>query len=91
MDFKDKVTEISKKAGKVATEIGLNFEDSIEFTLTQEIALKKIKLADIYVEKNLPKSGDDEIADAQAELVLQGELFEQLSDYLLEIFDCDRA
>ena len=90
-DLTSEEIAVHLQAGKVATEIGLNFEDSIEFTLTQEIALKKIKLADIYVEKNLPKGGDDEIADAQAELVLQGDIFEQLSDYLLEIFDCDRA
>ena len=42
------------------------------------------------LEKNLPEKSDDETADAQALLVLQGELLSELCDYLMEIFNCDR-
>ena len=42
------------------------------------------------LEKNLPEKSDDETADAQSLLVLQGELLSELCDYLMEIFNCDR-
>lgn len=77
-------------AGKVATEIGLSFDESLELTLTSDLALKKLKPTDIYLEKNLPEKSDDETADAQSLLVLQGELLSELCDYLMEIFNCDR-
>ena len=79
------------EAGKVVTELSLNFNDDVNFNLTSDLALKKIKLDDIYLEKNLPEKSDNEIADAQALLVIQADILNQLCDYILEIFDCDRA
>ena len=76
-------------AGKVATEIGLTFDDSLELSLTSEIAVKRVKPTDIYLEHHLSEKSDDEIADMQSILVLQGELLTELSLYLLEIFDCE--
>ncbi|NLK85021.1 MAG: recombination-associated protein RdgC [Aeromonadales bacterium] len=78
-------------AGKLVTELGLNFEDNVEFTLTSEIVIKKIKPSDIYLEKNLPEKSDDAIADAEALLVIQGDILTSLTQYLMEIFDCDLA
>ncbi|MGN0915174.1 MAG: recombination-associated protein RdgC [Succinivibrio sp.] len=78
-------------AGKNVTELGLSFDDSVDFALTSELAIKRIKLSDIYLENNLQSGSEDEQADAQALLLLQGELLSQLIDYILEIFDCDRS
>lgn len=90
-DLTSEEIAVHLQAGKLATEIGLNYKDAVEFTLTSDICLKKIKPTDIYLEKNLPEKVDDEVADAQALLTIQGEILEELSDYLLEIFDCERA
>ena len=89
-DLTSEEIAVHLEAGKVATEIGLSFDESLELTLTSDLALKKLKPTDIYLEKNLPKKSDDETADAQALLVLQGELLSELCDYLMEIFSCDR-
>ncbi len=53
--------------------------------------IKKIKPSDIYLEKNLPEKSDDAIADAEALLVIQGDILTSLTQYLMEIFDCDLA
>lgn len=89
-DLTSEEIAVHLEAGKVATEIGLSFDESLELTLTSDLALKKLKPTDIYLEKNLPEKSDDETADAQALLVLQGELLSELCDYLMEIFSCDR-
>lgn len=79
------------EAGKLATEIGLSYDSAVDFTLTSDIALKKIKPTDIYLERNLPEKTEDEIADMQSLLILQGKIFTALCDYLMEVFSCDRA
>ena len=89
-DLTSEEIAVHLEAGKVATEIGLSFDESLELTLTSDLALKKLKPTDIYLEKNLPEKSDDETADAQALLVLQGELLSELCDYLMEIFNCER-
>ena len=77
---------------KSAADIGKEIQDELLKTKeTSDLAFKKIKLDDIYLEKNLPEKSDNEIADAQALLVIQADILNQLCDYILEIFDCDRA
>lgn len=77
-------------AGKVVTEIGLAYSDALNFALSSDISVKRLKPTDIYLEKNLNANPEDETAEMQSLLVLQGELLTELEIYLLEIFDCDR-
>ena len=78
------------EAGKVTTELQLTYQDSLSFVLTSDIALKRMKPTDQYLERNLPEKSDDRTADLQAHLVLQGALLGELSEYLLTLFDCER-
>lgn len=88
-DLTSEEITIHLDAGKMATEIGLCFDESLDFALTSDIAVKRLKPTDIYLEHHLSEKSEDEIADMQSILVLQGELLTELSLYLLEIFDCD--
>ena len=88
-DLTSEEISVHLEAGKIATEIGLTFDDSLEFALTSEIAVKRLKPTDIYLEHHLSEKSDDEIADMQSILVLQGELLTELAIYLLEIFNCE--
>ena len=78
-------------AGKNVYEIALNYDDAVTFSLTNDLTIKKVKPTDIYLEHNLPNKVEDEIADAQSLLILQGEIFTELCSYIMEIFDCDRT
>lgn len=78
------------QAGKVTTELQLMYRDALTLVLTSDIALKRLKPTDQYLERNLPEKSDDRAADLQAHLVLQGELMDELAQYLFEIFDCER-
>ena len=76
-------------SGKVVQEIGLCFDESLEFNLLTDLSVKKLKLTDIYLEHHASEKTDDEIADMQSLLVLQGELFTEFLTYLLELFNCE--
>ncbi len=76
-------------AGKVVTEMQLTYVDSLSLVLTSELSLKRLRPEDLYLERNLPDSADDEAADAQANLILQGELLTSLTTDLKELFECE--
>lgn len=50
-DLTSEEIAVHLEAGKVATEIGLSFDESLELTLTSDLALKKLKPTDIYLER----------------------------------------
>lgn len=89
-DLTSEEISVHLNAGKVVTEIGLAYNDALNFALSSDISVKRLKPTDIYLEKNLNANPEDEIEDLQSQLVLQGELLTELEIYLLEIFDCDR-
>lgn len=78
------------EAGKLTSELQLTYNDALTMVLTSDIALKRMKPTDQYLERNLPEKADDRAADLQAHLILQGELLDELAGYLCEIFDCER-
>ncbi|MBO6257819.1 MAG: recombination-associated protein RdgC [Succinivibrio sp.] len=77
-------------AGKVATEIQVVYDDSLSMVLGSDLSLKRLKPLDQYLERNLPAKSEDAAADIQAHLILQGQLLGEVSELLMEIFDCDR-
>ncbi len=79
------------QAGKVVTEVQLNFDDSLMMVLCSDLSCKRLKPTDQYLERNLPQKTDDAIADMQSHLVLQGEMLKELGSYIMETFDCAKA
>lgn len=78
------------QAGKVVTELQLVYDDALSLVLTSDLAFKRMRPTDQYLEKNLPEKSEDKIADLQSHLVLQGALLDELCNQILEIFDCER-
>ena len=77
-------------SGKVSTEVQVVYDDALSLVLGADLSMKRIKPLDQYLEKNLPEKSDDERADMQSYLIIQGQLFTSLCELLMEIFDCDR-
>lgn len=76
-------------AGKVITELQLTYEDSLSLVLTADLALKRMRPEDQYLERNLPEKVEDHLADEQAQYILQAALFTSLIDSLKGLFDCE--
>ncbi len=77
------------EAGKVVNELQLLYTDALSLVLTSDLALKRVKPTDLYLEKNLPEKADDQVANLQSHLVLQGALLDEIVERILEIFDCE--
>lgn len=77
------------KAGKLITDLQLNFDNSVNFVLSQDLGIKRISLEDQYLEKNLPQKTDDAIADMQGVFIIQADMFSKLVASLIKAFDCD--
>ncbi|MCR5085332.1 MAG: recombination-associated protein RdgC [Succinivibrionaceae bacterium] len=78
------------KAGKEFSEIQLTYDDSLSLVLTSDLALKRIKPTDQYLERNLPGKIEDRNADLQSNLIIEGALLSSLYQRLCEIFDVER-
>lgn len=78
-------------AGKVVTELQLNFADCLSFVLTSDLSLKRINLNDQYLEVNLPQKSDDAVTDLQSFLIVQSEALTSLILSIVKTFDCDIA
>lgn len=75
--------------GKRVNEIQLIFDNSVAFVINTEFALKRIKLTDNYIEKNLSDNLDDKINEIQSHFILQSDIFSKLIANIKEIFNCD--
>ncbi len=78
------------QSGKVSTEVQVIYNEALSLVLTSDLSFKRLKPLDLYLERTLPEQTDDEIANLQGQLVLQGELLNELGLAVMEIFDCDR-
>lgn len=76
-------------AGKVITDLQLNYADAVNFVLSQDLGLKRIALEDQYLERNLPQKTDDAVADMQGFLIVQAEILTSLVGAITKAFDCD--
>lgn len=88
-DLQSEEIQTHINAGKVITEIQLIFREDVSFVLTADLVLKRVRPEDQYMEKTLPDSSDDPVLDAQALLIMQAEIFENVVAALIRIFDCD--
>lgn len=79
------------KAGKIVTDIQINYDDMISFVLSCDLSVKRISVFDQYVEKNLPERTNDVILDLQSILILQADYLTILSNTIVEIFNCEKA
>lgn len=77
------------KAGKVVTELQLNFSEIATFVLANDLTVKRLSLEDQYLEQNLPKSSGDKIADLQSMILIEGETLTELVTALTRAFDCE--
>ncbi|MBQ9275321.1 MAG: recombination-associated protein RdgC [Succinivibrio sp.] len=89
-DLASEEIAVHVKAGKLATEVQLIYAQEAVFVLSSELVLKRVKLLDQYLERSLPEHSEDEAADLQALLIVQGDLLSRLCTDLLEFFDCER-
>lgn len=78
-------------AGKVITDLQVIYDDAVSFVLGSDLSLKRIAPLDQYLEKNLSEPTKDEILDLQAHLILQAHILTEVSNTILEIFDCEKA
>lgn len=78
-------------AGKVITEIQLNYNETMSFVLSSDLILKRMRPDDQYLEKNLPELSEDALADIQSHLILQSDVLTSITNTLIEIFDCEKA
>lgn len=76
-------------AGKVITDLQLNYDQSVSFVLSQDLGIKRIALDDQYLERNLPQKTDDATADLQGFLIVQAEILTRLVGAITQAFDCD--
>ena len=88
-DLRSEEITMHLAAGKVVTELQLTFEDSLSFVLTSELALKRMRPEDQYLEQNLPEKTEDAIADLEAHLILQADLLTKVTDTIKGTFDCE--
>lgn len=77
------------KAGKLITDLQLNFDDSVSFVISQDLGVKRIALEDQYLEKNLPQKTDDAVADMQSILIVQSDILTKMVASITKMFDCD--
>ncbi len=89
-DLSSEEISVHIEAGKVVTELQLLYDNALSLVLTSDLAFKRMRPTDQYLEKNLPEKADDRIADMQSHLVLQGAMLDELCNRILEIFDCER-
>ncbi len=75
-------------AGKIVTELQLNFNEIATFVLAQDLTVKRLTLDDQYLEQNLPKSSGDKLADLQSMTLIEGESLTELVGALTKAFDC---
>lgn len=78
------------RAGKVATDLQLTFEDKATVVLGSDLSLRRISVLGEYIERGLDARPHDEIAAAQAIMILQSQLLTELSEAVVRVFDCER-
>lgn len=79
------------KAGKVVTELQLNFNHCAKLVLSAELVLKRVSLDDQFLEKNMPQTTGDPVADMQANVILESDVLTNLLGQIAKTFDCDRG
>lgn len=79
------------QAGKQVTQLGLSWHEQIDFLLSDDLALKRLRLADDLLEENAELDSEDPIARFEAELtILIGAMRGSLAR-LTEIFALNQA
>lgn len=77
------------KAGKMVTELQLNYNQAAQFVITSDLGLKRITIDDLFLEKNMPQSSDNKLADLQAAIILESSVLTELIAKIFKAFDCD--
>lgn len=77
------------KAGKMVTELQLDYNNAAQFVITSDLGLKRININDLFLEKNMPQSTDNKLADLQATIILESTILTELISKIFKAFDCD--
>lgn len=81
------------EAGKRVTKLGLEWDEQLRFTLTDDLSIKSLKMTEQLQEKRADEAAEDEIAQFDADLAMMTLEFNKLIPAIIQAFggECERA